>query len=406
MRRHRLVALAVSSAALALGAGPAMADTAPSAQLAEQVAANGQNAQSSATSTQYKPSNQNISVRVLSPGDNGSVNQSNTSAAESYAGNLNATAQAVEQSQSGGGGGVGIQEAGQKAVNLQNAVSNAESTQIKPSNQNISVRVLSPGDDGDVTQSNDSSAKSGAKNANKLSQSIDQDQSGGACCVPKKGGSEKGGEDAYEKGDDPYEKGGEDAYEKGDDPYEKGGHEKGGKDDYEKGGKDGYKGRDCCHDSVGIQAAGQAAFSKQNAESSAESKQFKPENKNLSVRVFSEGDDGDVTQSNESAALSKALNANLTHQDIDQSQGGSSCGCHGAVGIQAAGQKAVNWQNALSDATSKQFYPSNKNGSLRFKSRGGGGDVTQTNASFAASFAANLNALHQAVSQTQGTARR
>ena len=115
-----------------------------------------------------------------------------------------------------------------------------------------------------------------------------------------------------------------------------------------------------------------------------------------------EGDDGDVTQSNESAAFSKALNKNDTDQSIDQSQEGSDCGCYGGVGIQAAGQKALNWQAAESDATSEQFHPSNYNDSLRFKSDGDGGDVTQSNASFAGSLAVNWNDLEQAVEQEQG----
>ncbi len=371
MRRNRLFALVVSSVALGVGAGPAMADAPPNDQLAEQVAGNEQSAHSGATSKQYGPSNTNISVRVLSPGDNGSVSQSNSSTAESFAGNRNSTAQAVEQDQSGSGA-TGIQEAGQKAVNEQSADSHADSTQIKPTNRSISVRVLSPGDDGDVTQSNDSTAKSEAVNENELEQAIAQTQSGARCC-PKRG----------PKKEDP----------KKEPPRNEHG------DHMDKDG-------DCCHGFLGIQAAAQQAYSQQGAESSAESKQVKPENKNLSVRVLSKGDDGDVTQSNESKAVSKALNKNHTTQGIEQSQGGSRCGCHGGLGIQAAGQKAVNWQDADSHADSKQFHPQNKSLSLRFKSYGGGGDLTQSNTSFAESIAANHNALEQALAQAQGALRR
>ena len=77
--------------------------------------------------------------------------------------------------------GVGIQAGGQEAYNKQKATSNAESKQVKPTNQNISVRVLSPGDDGDVSQTNSSTALSGAFNKNDTSQSIDQSQSGSDC---------------------------------------------------------------------------------------------------------------------------------------------------------------------------------------------------------------------------------
>jgi hypothetical protein len=372
MRRNRLVALAVSSLALGLGAGPAMAQTPASGQFAEQVAGSQQSAGSSATSTQYGPTNQNISVRVLSPGNNGSVDQSNSSAAESFAGNSNSTSQAVGQSQSGAGA-TAVQEAGQLAANAQQAASEAESTQVEPKNQNISVRVLSPGNDGDVTQSNESKAKSGAFNENELDQSVEQTQAGGECCEPKK----------------PEHAPKQDEYEK---------------DDYEK--NDYAPKKDDCCGGVGIQAAGQEAYNKQNAESSAKSVQIKPENSNLSVRVLSPGNDGDVTQSNESTALSGAVNKNDTTQAIRQLQGGGDCGCHGGVGIQAGGQKALNWQNALSDAESKQIHPVNKALSFRFKSDGGGGDLTQSNSSFAGSFAKNDNDLTQWIDQVQGVLRR
>src|SRR5215210_4882632 len=117
MRRRRLLALVIGSVALGVGAGPAMAEPL-AGQAAGQLALNGQSAQSSANSTQIAPSNTNINVRVLSPGDNGSVSQGNSSIAESAAGNLNDTQQSVAQSQSGTGGSA-IQEAGQAAANKQ-----------------------------------------------------------------------------------------------------------------------------------------------------------------------------------------------------------------------------------------------------------------------------------------------
>lgn len=343
--RKRLLTLAVTGLALGAWAGPAVADEPVAGQTAEQVAGNQQQSSSSATSTQIAPTNQNINVRVLSPGDNGSVTQSNESAAESFAGNHNETNQDVDQSQSGSGA-AGLQEAAQLADSEQKADSSAESTQVKPKNQNISVRVLSPGDDGDVEQSNSSKAKSLAANANELSQEIDQKQQG--------------------------------------------------------------KGRDhdhCGCDSTGIQAAGQEAYNKQKADSSATSKQVEPKNQSISVRVLSPGDNGSVSQSNESVALSKALNKNETDQAIEQRQAGFGCGCHGATAIQAAGQAAYNRQQAYSDAESTQIKPQNKALSLRFKSHGDGGELTQSNSSFAGSFAGNWNALEQELEQVQGDDR-
>jgi hypothetical protein len=363
--RRKLLALIVSALALGASAGPAMADDPVSGQLAQQVAGSLQSAQSNAQSTQINPTNTNISVRVLSPGDDGDVTQSNSSDAVSFAGNSNDTSQAASQTQSGGSGGVGIQEAAQKAGNAQFADSNAESTQVAPTNRNISVRVLSEGDNGSVDQSNESKAKSFAGNKNTLSQDATQDQSGSGCCAPT--------------------------------PANSGGY-----------GEHGYRKDSCgCDDGVGIQAAGQEALNLQKAESNAESKQIKPTNTNIGVRVLSPGDDGDVSQSNSSTALSGAFNKNDTTQSVDQTQSsGSRCGCsHGGVGIQAAGQKALNLQKADSNAESKQIHPENKALSVRFKSPsyGYGGALSQSNSSFAGSLAANKNWLSQSATQSQGS---
>ena len=48
----------------------------------------------------------------------------------------------------------GIQVAGQSATNQQTAGAASGATQVDPSNTNISVRVLSPGNDGSVSQTN------------------------------------------------------------------------------------------------------------------------------------------------------------------------------------------------------------------------------------------------------------
>jgi hypothetical protein len=362
--RNRFLALAATGMALGLGAGPAMAspDDPLSAQTAEQVAGNQQYAESNANSTQYNPSNTNISVRVLSPGDDGDVTQENNSYAGAGATNDNTTAQTVEQTQSGAGG-VALQEALQKAGSEQVAKSNAESVQVKPQNKNISVRVLSPGKGGSVEQSNNSEAKSKAGNSNELSQDLTQEQKGGGCCPAPKNSSGHGDHHGDHHGDD------------------------------------------CCDGGTGIQAAGQVAYNKQYADANAESKQVKPSNTNISVRVLSEGHDGDVEQSNNSYADAKAKNDNDTTQSIDQSQKSRGCGCKGGELIQAAGQSAFNWQKAKANAESKQIEPENKAVSFRFKSKGGAGYLSQANNSSASSWAANWNDLDQELIQTQGGSR-
>jgi len=333
--------LALTAGLLLLGAGPAAAGTPLAGQDAGQSADSQQSATSSATSTQYHPSNDNISVRVLSSGNDGDVTQSNNSTARSFAGNLNNTAQTVTQDPSGASPG---QDAGQSASNGQSANSSATSTQDHPSNRNISVRVLSGGDNGSVDQSNNSTAKSFAGNKNNTTQEIDQ-------------GS--GGPDKRPCG--------------------------------------------CESSSTGIQGAGQDASNEQHATSSATSTQDHPSNQNISVRVLSDGNNGDVQQSNNSSASSFAGNKNDLTQSIHQSLGGSdgsSCGCEPAsTAIQAAGQDASNWQDAYSTATSTQYHPSNQNLSVRVLSGGDNGSVDQSNNSTAKSFAGNKNDTTQAIDQ-------
>jgi hypothetical protein len=395
--RCRLLALIVGM--LLVGAIPATASASSfGEQTAGQDAASQQSATSGAKSTQIAPDNENISVRVLSPGDNGNVSQSNNSSAKSGAANANLTGQATRQIQSGGGAAAkALQTAAQEAGNEQTADSHADSTQVHPSNENISVRVLSPGDDGNVDQSNNSEAKSFAGNANATLQKTDQAQGGsGKVITPVRDTTTDG------KGD----------------PC------------------------GCDSGSKGVQAAGQDASNKQDAKSDATSKQIKPENQNDPVRVLSghgkdgkgdlcgcdsvptdgtgsSGDNGSVDQSNNSSAKSFAGNLNLTKQDIEQVQAGmpealtsdlvskrDPCGCLGkTIGIQAGGQDAWNKQDARSNADSEQLMPTNDNEPTRLKhSDGSNGDVSQENNSEAKSKAFNLNKLLQMLQQFQGTA--
>ena len=149
-------------------------------QAAAQEAYSKQYADSNAKSVQVKPSNSNISVRVLSPGDDGGVDQSNSSKAESTANNDNDTTQTLDQSQAAGGcgchGGELIQAAAQAAFNWQGAKSNAESKQIEPSNKALSFRLKSWGGSGYLNQANDSYANSYAGNDNDLNQTLRQTQ--------------------------------------------------------------------------------------------------------------------------------------------------------------------------------------------------------------------------------------
>jgi hypothetical protein len=91
-------------------------------------------ATATATSTQVDPANINTTVRVLSPGENGPIYQTNTSTATAAAG------------------------ATGPATGTQVATPTATSTQVTPVNVNVSIRVGSPGNDALVTQGNTSTA--------------------------------------------------------------------------------------------------------------------------------------------------------------------------------------------------------------------------------------------------------
>jgi hypothetical protein len=313
----------------------------PGVQSADQSAANQQSADSSATSTQVKPSNTNIAVRIGSPGDDGSVSQTNSSKAVSVAGNKNTTDQSAGQS----GGSGGVQNADQSAYNKQDATSDATSTQDHPSNVNIPVRIFSDGNDGSVTQTNSSSAVSAAGNKNETTQQ--SEQGSGAPSAPV---------------------------------------------------------RDACgggcgdHGGPSVQDAEQSASNEQSADSSATSEQDHAKNVNVPVRIFSPGDEGDVTQSNSSTAISAAGNKNTTQQSADQSAGGS-----GGDPVQYVGQKADSWQDASSDATSHQSGATNANYPVRIGSPGDGGSVDQSNSSKAISAAGNKNETDQSASQDAGS---
>ena len=257
-------------------------------QAPEQDAGTWQGADSSATSTQDHPSNDVTGVRIGSPGSDGSVDQSNSSTALSFAGNLAKTEQSAEQSQSGGGCGCGadaVQAAGQFAWTGQSADSSATSEQKGASNSVTPVSIgggkdgggcgcgsyaMPSSSGGDVHQSNDSTALSGAVNLAATEQSAEQSQGGtSAPCGCGSYGT----------------------------PHPCG-----------------------CGGGSAVQAVGQFAKTHQDASSSATSTQWYPTNSVTPVRIASPGGGGSVDQSNDSFAGSLALNAALTRQWVAQQQ--------------------------------------------------------------------------------------
>jgi hypothetical protein len=238
------------------------------------------------------------------------------------------------------------QIAGQAADNKQSADADATAVQVKPTNTASSIRVLSPGDGGDVTQSNNATGLAAALNGNKTDQSIDQSQGG----APKEPAKAEDAKSVYPSG------------------------------------------------SSYTQIAGQSADSKQSADADAKAVQIKPSNDATSIRVLSPGDDGDVTQSNNATALGIAANGNETSQSTTQSQSGSG---YGSDYAQIAGQEAGSYQKADADATAVQVKPTNTATSIRVLSPGDDGDVTQSNNATALAAALNLNDTEQTIDQQQ-----
>jgi trimeric autotransporter adhesin len=416
MRRRILAFIAGAVLLPAVAAGSAAADD-PLVQGAGQSASSQQTAGSSASSTQSSPSNTNISVRIGSEGDGGVVAQTNGSSATSVAGNANSTNQQAAQQ----GGAPGVAVAGQSATNGQTANSTATSTQDHPKNTNISVRIMSPGDDGSVTQTNDSSAKSAAGNKNSTTQSASQ--SGGGVQVAKQDAANKQSatSDATSTQDHPsnvnipvriYSDGNDGSVTQTNSSSAK--SAAGNKNETTQTAEQGSGAsksapvRDACgggcgdHGAPSVQDAEQSSSSGQSATSSATSEQDHPSNVNIPVRIGSAGNDGSVTQTNSSSAVSAAGNKNTTDQSVEQSAGGSG----GGSAVQYADQKAGNWQDATSSATSHQSGASNANYPVRIHSPGGGGSVTQTNGSFAGSAAGNKNDTTQNAVQDAGSVKK
>ena len=120
---------------LLFGTGQALAfDGGGAAQTAGQSAQSGQGADGSSGAYQAGPSNSASSIRVLSPGNDGAVSQSNSTTAGALAANGNLTSQNTTQSQAGGYGSDQSQIAGQAAQNEQDANADATAVQLAPSN--------------------------------------------------------------------------------------------------------------------------------------------------------------------------------------------------------------------------------------------------------------------------------
>ena len=374
-------------------------------QVIGQAADNSQEAGALAATVQEKPSNENISVRVLSPGNDGPVTQSNTASSDATAANLNGTEQTAEQNQAGG---AGSQLIGQAADSEQNAGALAATVQEKPSNTNVNVRVLSPGSNGPVTQSNTASSDATAANLNGTKQTADQTQSGDSCKCGSAGSQQIG---QYASNDQEAEAAAltvqHGASNKNVDvrvlspgdggPVNQSNTASSNAEAENRNGT--YQSADqtqaggSCKCEGGSQAIGQFADNDQKAGALAATVQVKPSNENISVRVLSPGNDGPVSQTNEATSNAAAGNLNATKQDATQAQSGS--------GLQVIGQAAKNEQDAFAIGLTFQIGASNENAPVRVLSPGNGGPVSQSNIASSDATAGNVNWTDQAAGQRQ-----
>lgn len=415
---------------LCFGAGQAVAsDGGGAAQTAGQSAQSGQTAGGTSGAYQAGPSNSASSIRVLSPGNDGAVSQTNSTTGGALAANGNTTSQDTDQSQAGGYGSDQTQIAGQSAKNTQDANAAALAVQIAPENDVQSIRVLSPGNGGDVTQSNSATAGTAALNGNETDQSTDQSQSGGGY------GSDQTQVAGQAASSDQSADAGAAALQVK--PSNSASSIR-----VLSPGDDGDVSQDNTTTAIGVaangnttdqstdqsqtgagygssqtQVAGQEASNTQDADANAAAVQIAPSNTASSIRVLSPGNGGSVSQSNSTTAVAVGLNGNKTEQNVDQGQTGGTAApapreSHGydksgnaSDATQIAGQKATNAQTADAGAVAFQVQPSNSASSIRVLSPGNDGDVSQSNSTTAVAAALNGNATSQSISQSQAGGR-
>jgi hypothetical protein len=369
-------------------------DPSPSAgqsQTTSQSAPTSQHADATAASNQVAPTNINISIRVDSPGDNGPVEQNNTSTATAVSGNSNSVAQDGSQAQTGGRSSSGqSQSAGQNAPTSQDASAASRSTQVAPTNLNITIRNKSPGEDGAVSQTNTSQSTAGAANSNDANQDAAQVQDDGGASGAR---SILGGNGT---------------------PHT-----------YIPRGHTSYPppaGTTQPASTSQSQTAMQSAPTTQTADGTATSLQTAPTNGDVAVSVDKDASDpngsgrhgtliqiwiprdeptsgsspkGEATQTNSTSANAAAVNSNQTTQAADQRQTARSGGdtqVGGASQAQVVEQSAPTRQSGTADAISAQ------QGGVNLAA---GGGAAQTSTTLSKATVANSNQMTQTAVQIQ-----
>jgi trimeric autotransporter adhesin len=305
-------------------------------QSSQQDATTDQTAQAASSATQIAPSNSNISVRVLSPGNDGAVSQSNEASSTADATNSAPTTQSSSQT----GTGSGVQSSTQNADTSQKSVALSSATQAHPENSNVSVRILSPGNGGSVSQSNEAESSANAQNSAPVTQTANQTELGTTC--------------------------------------------------------------GCNSTSPAVQAIGQSSSVWQDAAAASSATQLGASNVSDPVRIASGGNDGALTQENEAESSASAKNTAPVTQWGSQQQAASPCGCTTGAAVQALGQSSWIGQQAGALSSAWQIGASNESGPVRIASYGNGGPVSQSNEAESSASASNTALPYQVGSQVQG----
>jgi hypothetical protein len=238
-----------------------------------------------------------------------------------------------------------VQAATQSATTSQQAAALSSAQQVQPSNVNVSIRINSPGDDGNVTQTNSVGSTANAGNSASTGQTADQSQGGsGVQASQQAAGTGQGalalsGAQQYwpsnlnvptrvwSHGD-----GGSTSQSN-----TAGSTANAGNNAETEQGSTQTQGSSCgCGGSAGgVQAADQSAGTQQTAVAASKAVQVDPSNQNVSVRINSPGDDGNVTQTNAVTSNANAGNTASTEQQASQGNAGESCGCNAVPTAQA-----------------------------------------------------------------------
>ena len=331
-----------------------------------------------------------------------------------------------------------IQAATQSATTAQQAAALSSAEQVQPQNVNVSIRINSPGNDGDVTQTNSVGSTANAGNQATTSQSANQSPSGGGTPwwpikVPTRGSNPWAQPSAAPAPAAPTTTQANTA----------GSEANSGNDASTRQGSDQSQGSSCGCDGSngGVQSVNQQAGTEQSALAASKAVQVDPKNENVSIRINSPGNDGNVTQTNSVTSTANAGNDASTEQHASQGQAADKCGCDtipvsqnsqpqaatqpqasnqpessapatdsaaapassSAPSVQSVGQTAGTQQTAIAGSAAIQKGASNANYPIRINSGGNSGDVTQSNTVSSAANAGNDARTHQRANQSDGS---